>query len=144
MKDRIQVALNKLKEAKQKKIELSLVDDYKEQFNELKFEYGNFEIAMADINQTAEDLYFQVEDVVYNYNILVELVGEIENLADKFNETIYNIQSKSDDLGLPPEELMDNYTEALNLVEKAITSLQFKQVSGNAETLLKNNGASGL
>lgn len=132
------------KKSKLRKHKLSIINDYEAEFEQLLNMMEFFESESASINTEGEKLYNEVADLVFRFNELQDSVEPINQLADKFNDTMLLIEERAAELGAAPFEFMSNYTQAVELLEHTNTFTQFKQVSGQTESLLRNNGGENL
>ena len=144
-----QIILNKLKNARKqelsKKVDLSLVSDIDNEFNFLEQSYSDaiygsdlFNEWIGRVQGFNNDLGMVIDDFVVN-----GAGGMFEEAAENMRVKIEELESKSEELGINPSELVSNYEEIKNILSDASNAEETYR-SAYKELLRETNERFGL
>tara|TARA_B110000259_G_scaffold90507_1_gene105096 strand:+ start:8546 stop:9004 length:459 start_codon:yes stop_codon:yes gene_type:complete len=144
-----QIILNKLKNARKqelsKKVDLSLVSDIDNEFDWLEQSYSEASYG-ADFMREWEDkiLDFGTELSIAVDNYVVNGAAySFEEAYTNMRVKIEELESKSEELGINPSELVSNYEEIKNILSNA-ESIDSEFKNAYKEVLIQANERFGL
>ena len=118
MKDRIQIALNKLRKAKVKNTtKLSAVSDAQDLYDEFQDLESKMDSLATKVNQESVNILAMKEETQASYDEWMELADSRDDVSSKLFDALALIEEKANDLGAAPFEFMPEYNEMLNATD---------------------------
>ena len=144
-----QIILNKLKNARKeslsKKIDLSLVSDIDNEFDWLEQSYSDASYGVDYMKEWQDKILdFGTELSIAVDNYVVNGAGySFEEAYTNMRVKIEELESKSEELGINPSELVSNYEEIKNILSNA-ESIDSEFKNAYKEVLIQANERFGL
>ena len=144
-----QIILNKLKNARKeslsKKIDLSLVSDIDNEFDWLEQSYSDASYGVDYMKEWQDkilDFGTELSIAVDNY-VVNGAAYSFEEAYTNMRVKIEELESKSEELGINPSELVSNYEEIKNILSNA-ESIDSEFKNAYKEVLIQANERFGL
>ena len=144
-----QIILNKLKNARKqelsKKVDLSLVSDIDNEFDWLEQSYSDASYGVDYMKEWQDkilDFGTELSIAVDNY-VVNGAAYSFEEAYTNMRVKIEELESKSEELGINPSELVSNYEEIKNILSNA-ESIDSEFKNAYKEVLIQANERFGL